>query len=62
MKSLRDEICLAAGEADFISSEEERRRFHPSLLGFHREAISSTKGGSIPPSADLVEKKTPFVR
>jgi hypothetical protein len=37
MKSLRDEICLAAGdEADLISSEAERRRFHPSLLGFHR--------------------------
>ena len=23
-------------EADLISSEAERRRFHPSLLGFHR--------------------------
>ena len=32
MKSaLRQEM-----EADLISSEAERRRFHPSLLGFHR--------------------------
>ena len=38
MKSLRDEICLTAGygDADLISSEAVRRRFHPSLLGFHR--------------------------
>jgi len=25
---------------------------------FHREAISSTEGGFLPPSADLVEKST----
>jgi hypothetical protein len=32
MKSaLRQEM-----EADLISSEAARRRFHPSLLGFHR--------------------------
>jgi hypothetical protein len=32
MKSaLRQEM-----EADLISSEAERRRFHPSVLGFHR--------------------------
>ena len=37
MKSLRDEICLTAGlgEADLISSEEVRRRFHPNKFGFH---------------------------
>ena len=35
MKSLRDEIRLDGGWADLISSEAVRRRFHPSLLGFH---------------------------
>jgi hypothetical protein len=27
---------VGMGEADLISSEAARRRFHPSLLGFHR--------------------------
>ena len=48
MKSLRDEICLTAGygDADLISSEAKRRRFHPSLRGFHRaqhDFIKNTK-------------------
>ena len=30
----------------------------PREAGFHREAISSTEGGFIPPKADLVEKST----
>ena len=30
----------------------------PREAGFHREAISSTAGGFIPPKADLVEKST----
>ncbi len=29
----------------------------PREAGFHREVISSTEGGFIPPKADLVEKK-----
>ena len=28
----------------------------PREAGFHREAISSTKGGFLPPAADLTEK------
>jgi len=38
MKSLSDEIPLRGEKdtADLISSEAESRRFHPSLLGFHR--------------------------
>ena len=37
MKSLRDEIplCGVMG-TDLIPSEAASRRFHPSLLGFHR--------------------------
>ena len=37
---------------------------HPSPreAGFHREAISSTEGGFLPPSADLVEKSHPLAR
>ena len=31
--------------------------YSPREAGFHREAISSTEGGFIPPKADLVEKK-----
>ena len=30
----------------------------PREAGFHREAISSTEGGFLPPTADLVEKST----
>ena len=37
MKSLRDEIRLRRDKrTDLISSEAVRRRFHPSVLGFHR--------------------------
>ena len=31
---------------------------HPREAGFHREAISPTEGGFLPPQADFVEKST----
>ena len=36
--------------------------YSPREAGFHREAISSTAGGFLPPSADLVEKSHPLSR
>lgn len=46
--------------ADFISSEAGRRRFHPSLLGFHRgEAMISFL---FPYSTKTVDRyKTPHI-
>jgi len=32
----------------------------PREAGFHREAISSTEGGFLPPTADLIEKSTAY--
>ena len=45
MKSFQDEICLAAGygEADLISSEAVRRRFHPNSFGFHPAKLDFIK-------------------
>ena len=35
---------------------------HPREAGFHREAISSTEGGFLPPQADLTEKSHSLAR
>ncbi|MBO5052215.1 MAG: hypothetical protein J6D31_08470 [Clostridia bacterium] len=35
---------------------DEIRRPYPDEVGFHRAAISSTAGGSLPPSADFAKK------
>ena len=34
----------------------------PREAGFHREAISSTEGGFLPPTADLIEKNQVEIR
>ena len=45
-------------EADLISSEAERRRFHPSLLGFHRATHDFIRFGSV----DRFEPAKAFLR
>ena len=60
MKSWRchDEILTPFGwNLQPAASDEIKSAYHlPALAGFHRDAISSTAGGFLPPTADLTEK------
>ena len=46
----------------FASDEIKSASNHPASAGFHREAISSTAGRFLPPSADLVKKRASRLR